>query len=84
MSDGNIQYSTMMENGVMVRLDEDSQLNGTLETEQADGSENVLVVGGDDDSDQVQQAIEITTEDGRRVTLIIPSNGNPCELAPEY
>lgn len=89
MSDGNnIQYSSMIENGVtMVHLDEDGteHLSATLQTQQSDDSENVLAIVGDDDTDdQMRQAIEITTEDGRRVTLLIPANGNPCELAPDY
>ena len=82
MSDGNnIQYSSLMENGVaMVHLDEDGtqQLNAALESQQANDSESVLAIVGDDgaDDDQMRQAIEITTEDGRRVTLIIPANSD--------
>jgi len=87
MSDSNIQYSAMMENGVaMVHLNEEEsrQLNVELQTEQTDDSESVLAIVGDDNSDQVRQAIEITTEDGRRVTLLIPTNGDSCEIAPDY
>ena len=82
MSDGNnIQYSSLMENGVaMVHLDEDGtqQLNAALESQQANDSESVLAIVGEDgaDDDQMRQAIEITTEDGRRVTLIIPANSD--------
>ncbi len=89
MSDGNnIQYSSMIENGVtMVHLDEDGteHLSAALQTQQSDDSESVLAIVGDDETDdQMRQAIQITTEDGRRVTLIIPANGDPCELAPDY
>lgn len=86
VSDSNIQYSaSIMENGItMVQMEDESQhLNATLQTDQAENSDDVLVIG-DDETDQVQQAIEITTEDGRRVTLIIPSNGDPCEITPDY
>jgi hypothetical protein len=87
MSDGTIQYSSMMENGVaMVQLDEEESrhLNVELQTDQTDDSESVLAIVGDDNTDQVRQAIEITTEDGRRVTLLIPANGDSCEIAPDY
>ncbi len=87
MSDGTIQYSSMMENGVaMVQLDEEESrhLNVELQTDQTDDSESVLAIVGDDNTDQMRQAIEITTEDGRRVTLLIPANGDSCEIAPDY
>lgn len=87
ISDGNIEYSSMMDSDVaMVHLDEDEsrQLNVELQSEQADDSESVLAIVGEDGADDVQQAIEITTEDGRRVTLLIPANGDPCEISPDY
>lgn len=90
ISDGNIQYSSIMENGVtMVHLDDGTEqhLGEPLQVEQieeTDDSENVVAIVGDDGTDQVRQAIEITTEDGRRVTLLIPTNGNPCEVSPDY
>lgn len=94
MSDGNIEYSTMIDNDVaMVHLDDDEsqqlnaesqQLNAELQTEQADDCESVLAIVREGGGNEVQQAIEITTEDGRRVTLLIPANGDPCEIAPDY
>lgn len=87
-SNENIQYSTMMENGVtMVQLDGNvaHNLSESMHNEEAADSESVLAIVGDGDTDnQVGQAIQITTEDGRRVTLIIPSNGDPCEIGSDY
>jgi hypothetical protein len=79
MSDSNIQYSSMMENEVaLVHLDgeESQRLNVELQSEQTGDSESVLAIVGGNNPDQVRQAIEITTEDGRRVTLLIPAEGS--------
>lgn len=87
MSDNDIQYSSIMENGVeMVNLNEEESrhLNVGLQSEENGDSESVLTIVGDDNADQMRQAIEITTEDGRRVTLLIPANGDSCEIAPDY
>lgn len=80
------QYSSMIESGVaMVNVtDGEQNVEEELQANEVGQAESVLAIVGED-SDQVRQAIEITTEDGRRVTLLIPSTGeDPCELATEF
>lgn len=80
----NTDFSPVMESGVGIAELEGGEPPLDVElTAEHEGEENMISFVQSEDG-QMQQAIEITTEDGRRVTLIIPTNHEDSELSPDY
>ena len=67
------------EETILVDQDHDKMMTGT-----SNGDDDVLTIVGDTTSGEIGQAVEFTTQDGRRVCLIIPPNVDPFEFTTEY
>jgi len=67
------------EETILVDQDHDKMMTGT-----SNGDDDVLTIVGDTTSGEIGQAVEFTTQDGRRVCLIIPQNVDPFEFTTEY
>lgn len=80
----NSDFDSVMDSGVAITDLDGSQppMDVELNSVHEVAEENISFVHNDDGP--MQQAIEIMTDDGRRVTLIIPANNEECELSHDY